>query len=67
MGRPKKISDAEAEVIKDAIIDALENNDEVATEEVATKEVAQEVPLNPETEVVPDVAPTGHSSRDFSA
>jgi len=67
MGRPKKISDAEAEVIKDAIIDALENNDEVATEEVATEEVAQEVPLNPETEVVPDVAPTGHSSRDFSA
>lgn len=67
MGRPKKISDAKAEVIKDAIIDALENNDEVATEEVATEEVAQEVPLNPETEVVPDVAPTGHSSRDFSA
>jgi len=67
MGRPKKISDAEAEVIKDAIIDALENNDEVATEEVATEEVATEVPLNPETQPVPDVTPTGHHSRDFSA
>ena len=75
MGRPKKISDAEAEVIKDAIIDALENNDEVATEEVATEEVAteevateeveQEVPLNPETQPVPEVTPTGHPSRDF--
>ena len=61
MGRPKKISDAEAEVIKDAIIDALENNDEVATEEVATEEVA--------TEEVPTVEPAspGHHSRDFSA
>lgn len=70
MGRPKKISDAEAEVIKDAIIDALENNDEVVTEEVATEEVAteeveQEVPLNPETQPVPEVTPTGHPSRDF--
>jgi hypothetical protein len=70
MGRPKKISDAEAEVIKDAIIDALENNEEVATEEVATEEVAteeveQEVPLNPETQPVPEVTPAGHSSRDF--
>ena len=65
MGRPKKISDAEAEVIKDAIIDALENNDEVATEEVATEEVAQEVPLNPDTEIVPDATPAGHGSRDF--
>ena len=61
MGRPKKISDAEAEVIKDAIIDALENNDEVTTEEVATEEVA--------TEEVPTVEPAspGHHSRDFSA
>jgi hypothetical protein len=65
MGRPKKISDAEAEVIKDAIIDALENNEEVATEEVATEEVEQEVPLNPETQPVPEVTPAGHSSRDF--
>jgi hypothetical protein len=65
MGRPKKISDAEAEVIKDAIIDALENNDEVATEEVETEEVEQEVPLNPETQPVPEVTPTGHPSRDF--
>ena len=47
MGRPKKISDAEAEVIKD--------------------EVSQEVPLNPETEVVPDVTPAGHGSRDFKS
>lgn len=62
MGRPKKISDAEAEVIKDAIIDALENNDEVATEEVS-----KEVPLNPETEIVPDVTPAGHGSRDFKS
>ena len=60
MGRPKKISDAEAEVIKDAIIDALENNEEVATEEVE-----QEVPLNPETQPVPEVTPAGHPSRDF--
>ena len=65
MGRPKKISDAEAEVIKDAIIDALENNEEVATEEVATEEVEQEVPLNPETQPVPEVTPAGHTSRDF--
>lgn len=41
---------------------------EVAPEEVTTtEEVAQEVPLNPETQVVPDVTPTGHHSRDFSA
>lgn len=65
MGRPKKISDAEAEVIKDAIIDALENNEEVVTEEVATEEVEQEVPLNPETQPVPEVTPAGHPSRDF--
>jgi S-adenosylmethionine synthetase len=66
MGRPKKISDAEAEVIKDAIIDALENNDEVATEEVATEEVATEEVA---TEEVPTVEPAspGHHSRDFSA
>jgi hypothetical protein len=51
----KKISDAEAEVIKDAIIDALENNDEVATEEVVVEEV-------PTTEV----QYPGHHSRDFS-
>ena len=56
MGRPKKISDAEAEVIKDAIIDALENNDEVATDEVATEEVSTVEPASP-----------GHHSRDFSA
>jgi len=61
MGRPKKISDAEAEVIKDAIIDALENNDEVATDEVATDEVATE-----EVSTVEPASP-GHHSRDFSA
>lgn len=48
----KKISDAEAEVIKDAIIDALENNDEVATEEVVVEVV---------------IPQAGHHSRDFSA
>jgi len=46
----KKISDAEAEVIKDAIIDALENNEEVVAEEVPTTEVQY----------------PGHHSRDFS-
>jgi hypothetical protein len=63
MAKVKKISDAEAEVIKDAIVDALENNDEVVQEN--NDEVAQEVPLNPETEVVPDVTPAGYGSRDF--
>lgn len=47
----KKISDAEAEVIKDAIIDALENNEEVVAEEI--------VPT-------PEVQYPGHHSRDFS-
>ncbi len=61
----KKISDAEAEVIKDAIVDALENNEEVPTEEVPTEEVAtQEVILNVPA---PEVESPGHNSRDFSA
>lgn len=51
----KKISDAEAEVIKDAIIDALETNEEVVAEEV----VAEEVPT-------PEALSPGHHSRDFS-
>ncbi len=59
----KKISDAEAEVIKDAIVDALENNDEVATEEVVAEEVVAEEVVAEEV-----VAPqAGHHSRDFSA
>ena len=52
-----KITDAEAEVIKDAIVDALENNEEVAAEETATEEVAP-------TE---EGHSQGHHSRDFSA
>ncbi len=61
----KKISDAEAEVIKDAIVDALENNEEVPTEEVPTEEVAtEEVILNVPA---PEVESPGHHSRDFSA
>lgn len=57
----KKISDAEAEVIKDAIVDALENNEDVAAEETATEEVTptEEVPT-------PEVEYPGHHSRDFS-
>jgi hypothetical protein len=73
----KKISDTEAEVIKDAIIDALETNDEVAAEETATEEVtptedtpteevpAEEVPA--EEAVVPEVLSPGHHSRDFKS
>jgi len=63
----KKISDAEAEVIKDAIVDALENNEDVATEETATEEVTpiEEVPA-PEEVPTPEVESPGHHSRDFS-
>ncbi len=64
----KKISDAEAEVIKDAIVDALENNDEVATEEVIVEEVIVEEVVAEEVVAEEVVAPqAGHHSRDFSA
>lgn len=52
MGKTK-ISDAEAEVIKDAIIDALETSEEV---------VAEEVVLNIPA---PEVESPGHHSRDL--
>ena len=66
----KKISDAEAEVIKDAIVDALENNEEVPTEEVATEEVPTEEVATEEVILnvpAPEVESPGHHSRDFSA
>jgi hypothetical protein len=36
-----------------------------APETVVEDVVAQEVPLNPDTEVVPDATPAGYGSRDF--
>jgi hypothetical protein len=38
---------------------------ETTVEPTVEATVAQEVPLNPETEVVPDVTPAGYGSRDF--
>lgn len=63
----KKISDAEAEVIKDAIIDTLETNEDVAAEETAAEEVT---PTEDVTEQVlnvpaPEVSYPGHNTRAF--
>lgn len=77
MAKSKKISDAEAEVIKDAIIVALNNNDEagpnvapdVALEELATEVALEEVATEEVTLNVPapEREDPGHHSRDFSA
>jgi hypothetical protein len=53
----KKISEADAEVIKDAIIDALEGNN-VETIEVVEAEVV-------EAEVVTENETPGHKTRAF--
>ena len=63
MSKTKKITEAEAEVIKDAIVDALENNEETtnAVEEAEVEEAKVE-----ETPVVELSGTAGHFSRDFN-
>lgn len=39
---------------------------ETTVETVVETTTPQEVPLNPETQIVPDVTPAGHGSRDFN-
>ena len=39
--------------------------EDTAPETTVENTVAQEVPLNPDTQVVPDATPAGHGSRDF--
>lgn len=73
----KKISNAEVEAIKDAIIDALETNDEVVADDAAVEEVSPEVAdaevadaevADAEVVKAEEAAPlAGHYSRDFSA
>jgi hypothetical protein len=68
MSKTKKITDAEAEVIKDAIVDALENSEETATavEEAKAEEGEVEEPKIEETPVVELSGTAGHFSRDFN-
>lgn len=63
MSKTKKITEAEAEVIKDAIVDALENNEETAT---AVEEAEVEEAKVEETPVVELSGTAGHFSRDFN-
>ena len=63
MSKTKKITEAEAEVIKDAIVDALENNEETAT---AVEEAKTEETIVEETPVVELSGTAGHFSRDFN-